>query len=98
MSAKVMIAGLPSPAISPLSKHVRDAGRWLVQRFSSAASAAERVLAVEERVSIGPRKTLVLIRCHNQQFLVATAGDTVGPIIEIAPRKIARRSGREPQA
>lgn len=99
MSARVMITGSPSHfEIPPLAKHVRNAGRWLVQRLSPAASAAERVLAVEERILIGPKKTLVLVRCHNLQFLVATAGDSVGPIIEIAPRKTARRSGKERRA
>lgn len=96
MSAKIMVAGLPGPIeMSPLAKNIRKAGRWLIQRVLSATDATERVLAVEERVSIGPKKALVLVRCHSQQFLVATAGDNVGPIIEIPPRKTARRSGKE---
>lgn len=94
-----MNTGFPNfVEISPLARQVRKAARWLVQRVSPSAGATERVLAVEERVSIGPKKMLVLIRCHNQRFLVATAGDTVGPMIEIAPRKCVRRSGKERNA
>lgn len=96
MSAKVMIAGLSSPVEnSPLAANIRKAGRWLVQRIAPAVGTAERVLAVEERISIGPKKALVLIRCHDQQFLVATAGDNVGPIMEIPSKKTVRRSGKK---
>ncbi|MGH9586260.1 MAG: flagellar biosynthetic protein FliO [Acidobacteriaceae bacterium] len=98
MSAKILTAGFPKFAgESPLAKHIRNLGRWLLQRVSPVASARERALVVEERVAIGPKKALVLVRCDGQKFLVATAGDTVGPVIEIVPQKAARRSrkGRE---
>jgi flagellar biogenesis protein FliO len=72
--------------------------RWLLKRISPAAGCAERVLAVEERVTIGPKKAMVLVRCHGQRFLVATAGDTVGPFIEITSPKASRRPRREREA
>ncbi len=94
-----MNTGFPNFAeISPLAGQIRKAGRWLFQRVSSSAGSAERVLAVEERVSIGPKKMLLLVRCRDQQFLVATAGDGVGPIVEVASRKPVRRSSKERKA
>ena len=99
MSAKVVDTGFPNfVETSPLAGQIRKAARWLVQRVSPSAGTAERVLAVEERVSIGPKKMLLLVRCHNQKFLVATAGDGVGPIIEVTSAKAVRRSGKERKA
>lgn len=69
--------------------------RLLVVRLKPAARSAERVLAVEERVGLGPKKALMVVRCHGQRFLVATAGDTVGPILELAKPKVARPTRRE---
>lgn len=99
MSTKMIAAQLPRFAETPpLVRHLRNAARWLLRRISPAAAGAERALAVEERVVIGPKKSMVLVRCHGQRFLVATAGDTVGPFIEIAPPKAARRPRREREA
>jgi flagellar biogenesis protein FliO len=99
MSAKTIAAALPDfPANPLLVEHLRNAGRWLAQRFSSRAHSAERVLAIEDRVVIGPKKSLVVVRCHGQRFLIATAGDSIGPVIEVAAAKPARRTRREREA
>jgi flagellar biogenesis protein FliO len=99
MSAKTMAAQLPQFAGgSPLAQHLQKAVRWLLKKFVSSAGATERALAVEERVTIGPKKSLLVVRCHGQRFLVATAGDTVGPLVEIASPKAARRSRKEREA
>ena len=103
MPAKTMVAELPNFAGGPpLAKHLRNAVRWLRKIFSPAAGSAERALAVEERVAIGPKKSLVVVRCHGRRFLVATAGDTVGPMIEISPpespSRAVRRSRKEREA
>lgn len=99
MSIKIMTTELPNIfEISPLAKCIRNGTRWLVRHVSPAASSAERTLAVEERVSIGSKKMLILIRCCDRRFLVATAGDSVGPFIEVAPRKNARRSRKDREA
>jgi flagellar biogenesis protein FliO len=92
MSTKLMAARLPKFAEAPpLAKYIGNTVRWLLRRVSPAVSSAERALAVEDRVAIGPKKALIVVRCHGQRFLVATAGDTVGPFLEIAPPKLARR-------
>lgn len=98
MSAKTIAAPLlPFTQAPPLVRHLRGAIHWLVQRFTRTASTAERVLAVEDRVAIGPKKSLVVVRCHGQRFLIATAGDTIGPVIEVAPPSSSPRSVRRPR-
>lgn len=95
MFARTIDALLPGFADrSPLAQHLRNAMRALTKRFT-ASSAAERALVVEDRVSIGPKKSLIVVCCHGRRFLVATAGDSIGPILEIAAPKMARRAGAE---
>lgn len=99
MSAKAIGAQLPNFAeVSPLVRNLRRAARWLAGRFIRPATCAERALAVEERVAIGPKKSLMVVRCHGQRFLVGTAGDAIGPVIEIAEPKPVRRTRRRPTA
>lgn len=99
MSAKTIAAQLPNFAeASPLLRKLRRAARWLTARFVRSATCAERALAVEERVTIGPKKSLMVVRCHGQRFLVGTAGDSIGPVIELAGPKPARRARRRPTA
>ncbi len=99
MSAKTMAAQLPNFAgDSPLAQHLRKAVLGLLKIFASSTDAAERALAVEERVTIGPKKSLLVVRCHGQRFLVATAGDTIGPLVEISSPRAVRRSRKEREA
>jgi flagellar biogenesis protein FliO len=62
----------------------------LLGRFTRAANSADRPLVLEDRIALGPRKSLVVVRCHGQRFLVATAGDAIGPLVEIKKPKPAR--------
>jgi flagellar biogenesis protein FliO len=99
MTAKTIAAGPQNFAeASPLAQHLRCAMRWLIRRFTHATDPAERALAVEERVTIGPKRSLILVRCHGQRFLVATAGDTIGPVIELAQSKATRSLRKEHKA
>jgi flagellar biogenesis protein FliO len=92
MSARLIAARLPELAQSPpLAPHFRGALRRLLRRFTSAPNSTERLLAVEDRVTLGPKKALLLVRCHGRRFLIATAGDTIGPIMEVATPKPAGR-------
>jgi len=81
------IAAAPSEftEMPTLAQRLRSAVRRLLARFAGTAGSAERALVLEDRVAIGPRKALVVVRCHGRRFLVAAAGDTIGPIIEVAP-------------
>lgn len=95
MSARLIAADLPKLAEpTPLARHLREVFHKLLRRFISVASTDQRALAVEDRVSLGPKKSLVLVRCQGQRFLIASAGDTIGPIIEVAAPKSSRRAPR----
>jgi len=82
----------------PFVPYLRRVLRALLARFTRAAGSAERALVLEDRVAIGPRKTLVVVRCYGQRFLIATAGDTFGPVIEVVSPKPARRTHKERNA
>jgi flagellar biogenesis protein FliO len=97
MTAKTIAAAPPNFTRAP-PQHLRGAMRWLIRRFTRAADPAERVLAVEGRIAIGPKKSLILVRCHYQHFLIATAGDTIGPVIEVAQSKARRVPRMEHEA
>jgi hypothetical protein len=95
MPAKIIAAALPNvPQAPPFARHLRDVARGLLGRFTRAAGTADRALVLEDRVAIGPKKSLVVVRCHGQRFLVATAGDTIGPLIKLAAPR-ARRAPRK---
>ncbi len=96
MAVKGFATPRPNPIeASPVARFLRGAFLSLRGRLKPAARCAERALAVEERVALGPKKALVVVRCHGQRFLVATTADGVGPILEIAGPKPARRARRE---
>lgn len=48
-------------------------------------SSVKRQLRVEERLLLGGRKSVTLLVCHGRWFLLAAAGDTVMPLIEVRP-------------
>lgn len=95
MTAKTIAAESPDlPQRPPFARHLRTVARALLCKFTRAANPADRALVVEDRVALGPRKSLIVVRCHGQRFLVATAGDTIGPLIKIAaprPRRATRK-------
>ena len=95
MTAKTIAAELPDlPQGPPFARHLRTVARALLGKFTRAANPIDRALVVEDRVALGPKKSLIVVRCHGQRFLIATAGDTIHPLIEIAaPRP--RRSPRK---
>lgn len=95
MPAKIIAAELAQLSErSPLLENLRRFLRALAGLFARSASAADRALVVEDRVAIGPKKMLVVVCCHGQRFLIATAGDTIGPLVEITPPRPVRNSVR----
>jgi flagellar biogenesis protein FliO len=99
MSAKILAAELPAfRDPSSLGHRLRSVASSLVKRFTRAATSTERALVLEDRIALGPKKSLAVVRCHGRRFLVASAGDTVGPLIEVTPLKPPRRSGQEREA
>lgn len=75
---------------------VELAGRAAGRLKSSCGATASRIaakrraaqesgLSVEGRVSLGPKKSVVLVHCHGRHYLIASAGDTIAPILEVLP-------------
>ena len=99
MTTKTIAAEPPDlPQGMPFARHLRTVARALLSKLTRAANPVDRALVLEERVALGPKKSLIVVRCHGQRFLVATAGDTIGPLIEIAaprPRRTPRKEHGE---
>lgn len=57
--------------------------RLLLDKLARAAHPVQNTLLIEERLAIGPKKTLMVVNCHGRRFLLATAGDMIAPLIEI---------------
>lgn len=92
MPAKIIAAEMPPfSQRSPLLENLRRALQALAGPFARSVSNADRALVLEDRIAIGPKKMLVVVRCHGRRFLIASAGDTFGPLVEITPRP-ARQS------
>ena len=73
---------------------------WL-RGLAGKREAAEAPLRVEARLSLGPKKSLVLVNCRGRQVLLALSGDTVAPVLELeqaaeAPRSRGRGKRAEP--
>lgn len=67
---------------------------WL--RGLSRGRGAAAPLRVEARLSLGVKKSLVLVNCRGRQVLLALSGDTVAPVLELgeAAKPRRRRAGR----
>lgn len=64
--------------------------RWM-RGLVKARAGAESPLRVEGRISLGPKKSLVLVECRGRQVLLAVSGDAVTPVMELPrPRKAKR--------
>jgi flagellar biogenesis protein FliO len=93
MSTKTLVAPVPNGIEAPpLVRGLRQIVLRLLGHVRGGVRHADRVLAVEDRVVLGPKKSLVVVRCHGQHFLVAVSADAVGPMIEVARPKVARKN------
>lgn len=66
----------------PQGGWVVAAGRWL-RRLASTPAEGEAPLRLESRVTLGPKKSLVLVNCCGKRVLLAVSADTVVPVMEI---------------
>jgi hypothetical protein len=60
--------------------------RWLRRVFPASANA-DVLLRLEGRLSLGPKKTLLLVDCCGKKVLLAVSGDTIVPVLEFARPK-----------
>ena len=67
------------------------AGAWLrwMRGLVKVRRGGDAPLRVEGRISLGPKKSLVLVDCRGRQVLLAVSGDAVTPVMELPrrPRK-----------
>jgi flagellar biogenesis protein FliO len=96
MSQQTLETRLPNAAALPAAMQ-RLAGlmRMLVARLSRAASPAQNILSIEERLTIGPKKMVMVVNCDGRRFLLATAGEMIAPLIEIQPPE-EKKAGEAP--
>jgi flagellar biogenesis protein FliO len=71
----------------PALRWLPDLLRAMGRRMSQSRGDAERHLRIDERVSIGPKKSLLLVSCCGQRVLVAVAGETVTMLLALDTRK-----------
>lgn len=55
--------------------------------WGQVQATSDRALRVEEKLSLGPKKMLYLVRCREKEFLVAMGTDAIVTMIEIASEK-----------
>ncbi len=67
-------------------------GIWL-RRLMSLPTAAELPIRLEGRLSLGPKKSLVLVNCRGKSVLLALGSEGITPVMEVPPH---RRRRREP--
>ena len=84
---RVRALGLKTPALRRLADLLRAVSR----RMSQAREDAERHLRIDERLNIGPKKSLLLVSCCGQRVLVAVAGETVTTLLEMDTQKMDTR-------
>jgi len=68
------------------------AGVWLrwMRGLAKAKSRGDAALRVAGRISLGPKKSLVLVECRGRQVLLAVSGDAVTPVMELPRSRKAK--------
>jgi hypothetical protein len=67
-------------------------GLWL-RKLMSLPTAGELPIRLEGRLSLGPKKSLVLVNCRGKSVLLALGSEGITPIMEVSAH---RRRKREP--
>jgi Flagellar biosynthesis protein, FliO len=70
---------------SRISSQIRSGIRFGIDSFSANRSRVDNVLALDGKLSLGPKKTLFLVNCKGRQFLVATGAETIASMVEVLP-------------
>jgi flagellar biogenesis protein FliO len=74
--------------------------RWassIAKRLRHLAASqfnAEAPLRIETRLSLGPRKSLVLVNCHGRRVLLAVSADAVTAVLELAATRRQARTAK----
>ena len=73
-----------------MDKLTRAIRHFLNARMSSALKTRE--LRVEERLSIGPKKSLLVVYCRGERFLVASGAESIHAVLPLSSSR-SRRNG-----
>lgn len=71
------------------------AGWWSKTRAHRPASNADR-LKVSERLSVGPKKVLLIVTCRGREFLVASGAEEISLLADLSP-KMSRQDRKPPR-
>ncbi len=79
------VAGMRQVAapVPPIVEKLRSLLTWLKKKFASAAGEQKNALTISGRVSLGPKKSLVLVEVRGQSFLVAMSGDSTPALMAV---------------
>jgi flagellar biogenesis protein FliO len=104
---RIVYGNLPGRGLGAKCRRIASwIGGLLAARLAGRSQAdVERALHIEEKLSMGPKKVLYLVRCRDREFLVAAGADTIVSMLEVAPSAparvvkkaaVSRMPGREP--
>lgn len=77
------VASVRRMATPPIIEKLSSLLGWLKKRFAVAAGEQKNALTVSGRVSLGPKKSLVLVEVRGQSFLVAMSGDSTPAVVAV---------------
>jgi flagellar biogenesis protein FliO len=92
---------LMSPTMHGIVDPRIDEGGWTMRlalwlrRVLSLPAAGELPMHLEGRLSLGPKKALVLVNCRGKRVLLAVCGDSITPVMEApGPRRSRKAEAR----
>ncbi len=69
-------ATIVRPPMPPIVEKVKSLLLWIKKLASPVTGEQKNALAITGRVSLGPKKTLVMVEARGQAFLIAMSGDS----------------------
>jgi flagellar biogenesis protein FliO len=80
--------------VSPAVERLRSLFVWVKKLLAPVAGEQRNPLTVAGRVSLGPKKSLVLVEVRGQSFLVAMSGDST-PVLMAVPEGSQEQDGEK---
>jgi flagellar biogenesis protein FliO len=89
---ELTLAVAPNKQPSWMQKLTRAVRQFLSAQMTSALKTPE--LRVEERLSIGPKKSLLVVYCRGERFLVASGAENIHAVLPLASSRSRRAATR----
>ena len=79
-------AGTQNPFTARCRRVLLAAGQIFVAvlSFRKTQASEDMALCVEEKLSLGPKKTLYLVSCREKEFLIAAGSDAIVAVVEVS--------------